>query len=676
MFVAGKKRKTPNPHGQTAPSTRPRLSGASSYTTAGSAETAAKAQIDKWYKLGVENTRERQYHVALDYYNRAIAIALNESVRNARLYEARAKVLQKLGDLKRAMSDAKEAIVIDGSSIAGFLCVSSILAVTGKLADALEVINRGLRTIDSQTAGYAQMVIHRESIKQQLDPSYVPAANVQSDPFQYLPDDLAVLILKQLDVRMLAICRGVSRRWMVLIDSAPVIWSNPYIVDSTEDLLSQLPAYTKPRKLFPRQKFHVPEQILRRIFTHSRGSLTRMHFPGGVAATSATIDALLSCRRPCSSCISIDKAAVISDKLINRILNWGLTSHITEIRLPYRSSIGDEAIHVIAGEVPGLRVLDISGCTNIHMKQFFKAWNSVLTEAHEATRLEALYMNDHPGIPELLVYSTKYRHFSNLKLLHIAIRDQHVLSLYNGLGSLMNYLQRIPNPQVPFPRLIDLNIDGVWDTAVASQRFESMHNALLICRCRLLCSGLRRLSAIGSTAVNAISLHESLLTCFPALRQLHLTRAMHLDNNMLVSLMGTHQLLPLVSLDLSGCVALDGQALAMLVSRCTDLVYVNLSQTEANNAVIAEFIRMLNTDQSPGLEVVALDTTDITGAAIRDFASACAKRYCRIRNSANRAWRLRLLDIDNCSGIGSDAVSIVRDLLSFMQTRVLSAVPM
>ncbi|KAJ2455978.1 hypothetical protein EV183_000321 [Coemansia sp. RSA 2336] len=675
MFVAGKKRKTPNPQGQAAPSARPRLGGASSYVTA-SAEAAAKAKIDRWYKLGVENTRERQYRVALDYYNRAIAMALNENVRDARLYEARAKVLQKLGDLKRAMSDAKEAIVIDGSSTFGFLCMSSILAVTGKLPDALDVINRGLRTIDSQTAGYAQMVIHRESIKQQLDPSYVPVANTQSDPFQCLPEDLAVLILKQLDVWMLARCRCVSRRWMAIIDSIPVIWSNPRFVDSTEDMLSQLPTYTKSRKLFPRRKLHVPEQILRRIFTHSRGSLTRIHFPEGAAATSATIDALLSCRRPCSSCILIDRTASISDKLINRILNWGLASHITEIRLPYRDIIGDDAICVIAGEVPGLRVLDISGCTNVHMKQFFKAWNSVLTEAHEATRLEALYMNDHPGIPELLVYSTKYRHFSNLKLLHIAIRDQQVLSLYSGLGSLMNYLQRISDPQVPFPRLVDLNIDGIWDTAVASRRFESMHNELLICRCRLLCSGLQRLSAIDSTAVNAISLHGSLMTCFPTLRHLHLTRAMQLDDNMLISLIGTNQLLPLVSLDLNGCVALDGRALAMLVSRCTDLVYVNLSQTAANNAVIAEFIRMLNNDQSPGLEFVALDTTDITGAAIRDFASACAKRYCRNRNSANRAWRLRLLDIDNCSGVGSDAVAIVRDLLSFMQTHVLSAAPM
>ncbi|KAJ2845092.1 hypothetical protein IWW36_004929, partial [Coemansia brasiliensis] len=205
MFVAGKKRKIPNPHGQATPNVRPRLSGPS--YAAASAETAAKAEIDRWYKLGMENARERQYRVALDYYNRAIATALNEKIRNARLYEARAGVLQKLGDLKRAMNDAKEAIVIDSSSIAGFLCVSSILALTGKLMDALDVIDRGLRTIDAQTAGYTQMVTHKESIKQQLDPSYVPVDSFKSDPFQRLPEDLAVLILKQLDVRMLVVCR-------------------------------------------------------------------------------------------------------------------------------------------------------------------------------------------------------------------------------------------------------------------------------------------------------------------------------------------------------------------------------------------------------------------------------------------------------------------------------------
>ncbi|KAJ2573694.1 hypothetical protein GGH19_004404 [Coemansia sp. RSA 1807] len=334
-------------------------------------------------------------------------------------------------------------------------------------------------------------------------------------------------------------------------------------------------------------------------------------------------------------------------------------------------------MEVIAREASALRVLDISGCTKVRVKHMFKAWNSVIADAQGSTALEKLYMNDHPGIPELLVYSTKYRHFSNLKVLHMAIRDQGVLSMYAGLGPVMEYLQRIPNAQIPFPGLIELNIDGVWDATIASQRFESINTALLISRCRLLCSGLRRLSALDAAFVGAVLLHASLTDCFSTLQKLHLTRAAGFDSSMLWMLLGAHQQLPLVSLDLSGCVAVDAPAMAALISRCSGLVHVNLSQTPADNTVMAELTRIMSADNATGLEVVVLDTTDITGAAARDFASACAKRYVHTRNNkhARHVWRLSLLDIDNCFSIGSDAVAIVRDLLSFMQTRVLAAVP-
>ncbi|KAJ2344526.1 hypothetical protein GGF43_005431, partial [Coemansia sp. RSA 2618] len=95
MFVAGKKRKAPAVGPRAVPSSRART--AASLSAAGSAPKAASAEINKWHVLGVENARERQYRVALDYHNRAIALALNENIRNARLYEARAHTLHKLG---------------------------------------------------------------------------------------------------------------------------------------------------------------------------------------------------------------------------------------------------------------------------------------------------------------------------------------------------------------------------------------------------------------------------------------------------------------------------------------------------------------------------------------------------------------------------------------------------
>ncbi|KAJ2407461.1 hypothetical protein J3F80_002788 [Coemansia sp. RSA 2526] len=121
MFVVGQKRKAPPPGARTAPSARART-------------------------------------------NTAIALALNENVRNARLYEACAHALHKLGEYKRAMDDAKKAAIIDGNSMAGIMRIASILAATGKPKDALDVITKGLNTVNKQAFRYTQMVVQRMSI--------------------------------------------------------------------------------------------------------------------------------------------------------------------------------------------------------------------------------------------------------------------------------------------------------------------------------------------------------------------------------------------------------------------------------------------------------------------------------------------------------------------------------
>ncbi|KAJ2553281.1 hypothetical protein IWW35_001904 [Coemansia sp. RSA 1878] len=116
MFVASKKRKAPSSGARTAPSARTRT-------------------------------------------NTAIALALNENVRNARLYEACVHALHKLGEYKRAMDNAKEAVIIDSNSTAGYMRIASILAATGMPKDALDVITKGLNTVNKQAFRYTQMVV-------------------------------------------------------------------------------------------------------------------------------------------------------------------------------------------------------------------------------------------------------------------------------------------------------------------------------------------------------------------------------------------------------------------------------------------------------------------------------------------------------------------------------------
>ncbi|KAJ2825269.1 hypothetical protein GGI24_003205, partial [Coemansia furcata] len=85
MFIAGRKRKAATGSPSQALGSRSALP-----------TLAFGVEIDRWYVLGRENFRERQYRNALDYYNRAVALAANEGVRDAKLYEARAHTLYKL----------------------------------------------------------------------------------------------------------------------------------------------------------------------------------------------------------------------------------------------------------------------------------------------------------------------------------------------------------------------------------------------------------------------------------------------------------------------------------------------------------------------------------------------------------------------------------------------------
>ncbi|KAJ2156798.1 hypothetical protein GGF46_004940 [Coemansia sp. RSA 552] len=683
MFVAGKKRKAPAKGWQAAGGSSRLCTGAAKGLAAeagGGGLRAAEAEISRWFLLGKENAREHQHRKALDYYNRAMALAANEGIKLPRLYEARSHALYKLGEFGRAMDDAKEAVSIDGSSAAGFSQMAAILVTLGQLQSALDVVDRGLGTVGQGAEGRAHLETQRLSLMHQLDPTYVPAGDPRTDLVLRLPEELAVLALRQLDTRMLMVCRGVAKHWAALVDSTPILWSRPsfHTPDPAQVLELGLPAYMKTHRMRSRRpEVRVPDRILRHVFEKSRGSLVSMCIPNGTAVTPATLKALFTHRRPCLRSIAIGGTAPLDAITLGRVFTWCLAPQITEIRLPYRSLIGNDAMDAIARQVPQLRVLDISGCINVRIKQLFKAWNAVLADAQGSTMLEELYINDHPGVPELIVYSMRYHHFRSLRVLHMAISDQSVFSAYTGLGPVLERLRHIPNAHVPFPGLAELNIDGVWNATISTQRFESSSIALLMARSRLLCPGLQCLSALDSAAASGSPLYGALVECFPSLRKLHLTHATNLTTQMVLTLTSVHQALPLVSLDLSNCAGVGSQALAALVGSCRDLVHVNLSQTAADNTVLARLTETISTDLAPRLEVLALCATNITGAAVRDFASACAKQYCRMRSKKGlgRDWRLQLLDIDSCPGVGCDAVAVTRDLLSFMLTRVLAAMP-
>ncbi|KAJ2525201.1 hypothetical protein GGI11_000234 [Coemansia sp. RSA 2049] len=697
MFVAaGKKRKFAPASRATAEhafTSQARTSSTHGPTPMGSAAGAGDA-IRKYYALGQENVRERQYRAALDCYNRAIAIAMNEGVgKDAKIYEARAHVLYKLREFGRAMSDAKEAIVLDGNSAAGYTQMAGILAATGKPRDALSVLERGLATVDNSATGYLHMETLRVSVARQLDPSSAAAAATAdlriktTDPTVWLPSDLAILILQNLDVRSLIVCRAVSKRWLALLDKTPVLWCRPCFEPTTSisALAQQLPTYEKIQRWIKQRSGggKIPDKIIRFVFQKAKSSLVSATVPTNSTVSSRTLDALLALKRPCLKQIDISRVAEMRSDVVDRMLNgWCVPKNLTALKLPYCTNIDDDAISRVVRYAPGIRVLDISGCQRVCVKHMFRAWGSTLLDAHDSAAIEHLYINDHPGIPDFLVYSSRYRHFARLKTLHIAIYDLRVFSEFTSVFSLIEYMRRsqarAPHASAPFPCLEELNVDGVWDTPGSSASFTSNILRGFVFHTKIFASGLKRLSAIESSEVDMNQLVETLNNCLPTLQTLHLTKATRMDARMLTDFASSHRgPLPLQSLDLSGCVGISSHGLYALISCCSNLVYANLSGTAVDNRVMGLFTQMARTDSLPGIRALVLDMTDVTGAAVRDFAAACIERHRRLRaggSCAKRPWKLEILDIANCSNVGSDAVAVVRELLSPLGTQIMAAV--
>ncbi|KAJ1948891.1 hypothetical protein FBU59_001388, partial [Linderina macrospora] len=468
MFVAGKKRKATG-----SQQSRPRL--------ANPADTPA-AQIQRFYKLGSENFRQRQYRIALDFFNRSIAIASNEKQHSAKLFEMRAHTYLKLRDFTRASDDAKQAIILDSNSAIGYAHLVSSLATTGKVDDALAVVNRGIKEVSSTANGYRYLETQRQSILKQLDPSYVPKGDQRSDPVARLPEDISVAVLRLLDLPTLLVCRRVSKIWRQVVDSAAVLWSDPLVVahNAVSQLAAALPAYTKIQRVNAvRSNGRVPAKVLRLVLRLAKGSLVSVCVPDGSLLNPKVLEEIYACRRPLLQKIHIGKATGLTTVALAGLLRHVVPTNLVSVRLPYCPHVATDTMQVLASRVPHLRVLDISGCAQVRMKGFFKAWRNTLA-GEESVPLQELYLNDHPGLPEFLVYSVRYRLFANLRILHMAVRDHTVYTMFSGLGPLIQYFHQLPEFGTPFPYLQELNIDGVWDATVSARRFESERLIMLV----------------------------------------------------------------------------------------------------------------------------------------------------------------------------------------------------
>ncbi|KAJ1948519.1 hypothetical protein EC988_005142, partial [Linderina pennispora] len=490
MFVAGKKRKA-------ADSARPRA-------PAGSAQDTAAKQIERVYRLGSESLRQRQYRAALDHFNRGIALASNAQQPSAKLFEKRALALLHLREFARVASDAQQAIALDSNSAHAYALLARGLMMQNKPSDALTALERGRRQVSPMAAGFRYLATLQESVRKQLDPAYVPKQDPQSDPVVRLPVELNVLILQQMDLESLLVCRRVSRAWQRLVDGIPALWGDISMADEA--------SAGRPMR--------VSARVLRLVLRLAGQSLVAVNVPDGSLLGDAALAAVRATNRPLLRSIHIGRLSA-SASALGQLLG---ESALTSVRLPYCSDVTDSTLEQLSQHLPTLRILDISGCAQVRMKTLFRQFRTAT--------LQELYLNDHPGLPEFLVYCVRYRTFASLRVLHIAVYDQAVFAQYSGLGPLMVYLGRLGPRPCPFPELRSLNMDGIWEPTVSSRRFESAGLKGIISSCNLVPAQCRSISAREASVATDLDLFRVFHTCMSTIYTLHLTKAVQLTDSM------------------------------------------------------------------------------------------------------------------------------------------------
>ncbi|KAJ9289350.1 hypothetical protein DTO021C3_3176 [Paecilomyces variotii] len=534
---------------------------------------------------------------AIEVFSQALRMKLPDAVG---ILDNRAATYCKLGNFDLALRDAKQMIKTDRSDERGYLRAAKILILNQKPDRALEMYAYGLRTLVSDHP-------RRHLLQQLHDKLGGKMASQFRDPFDHLPLELAVMVLKQFDFRQIVAILRVSKKWERFLSSLQELWM---CIDLS------------------RARKKVTSNAVRSYMRRSRGMLTHVVLDNiSLPSVEKTLEFVSRCPR----------------------------LQYLEARVAYR---GDK-FYALFKECKNLKTLIMSDEINIDHKRV----GMFLSSLPLLERIECHANNASPfsevswpeKLPNLraiaLGANSVKRVFEYLQALHLpGIEDGTIADSIPNLEELrVRWNPRIVrSPYLfdfnhqGFPRLRKLDLSGV-DLPPFSDLPSSLEDLRLhACRpighlpfAEVTQEQVPNLKTLILTDNNWVTPATIGILAKPTLRILHVDRCQRLTGNTDELIAACCQSLELEELNVSHLCNMDDKAVAKLVDNLKELKSLYLSYTPIS-----------------GLTLKVLSDARVEQAK--------AEAEGAVITSENKLVKIQHLYIRGCDGVASDAIAYAR----------------
>lgn len=169
-------------------------------------------------EYGRKRYQEKDYTGAIEAFTNVVDQSTGNILLTA--LDHRAATYEKLGQLQPALRDSKKMIDEKPERAKGYLRCAKVLQLKGEKDLALKIYERGLTKVKFGTDSERNLL---QSMFNKLHRAQDSGKTL--DPLQYLPLELAELVVRNLEMRDRVICLRVSKPWKRLLESSHKLWT-------------------------------------------------------------------------------------------------------------------------------------------------------------------------------------------------------------------------------------------------------------------------------------------------------------------------------------------------------------------------------------------------------------------------------------------------------------------
>ncbi|KAL1964522.1 hypothetical protein VTN77DRAFT_6819 [Rasamsonia byssochlamydoides] len=163
---------------------------------------------------GQELYRRGEYQQAIHVFTQALE---SNSTDALGVLDNRSATWCKLGNFERALRDAKEMIQKDRLDERGYLRAAKALLLNKRPFKALDIYAYGLKTLPKDHPRYALLRQLHNKLQDKMCEKF-------RDPFDVLPLEIAVMVLRYLNFKQIVAILRVSKKWAQFLTSVRELW--------------------------------------------------------------------------------------------------------------------------------------------------------------------------------------------------------------------------------------------------------------------------------------------------------------------------------------------------------------------------------------------------------------------------------------------------------------------